>query len=212
MAKFTVSVAGKAQEFEVADKWVKTLKLNPFSSLEEQVYKAALSDPEKAGLVASDDAVKAVVEDAKALVAKAKEVNKAHPLAKVRATVADIATGTFDVTVDGNVRNKALTKDAAMVALDEVNEFYAHTNLIHTKAIAVEKGETPEKIAEDITIAVNNAKKYGDVRKVIAIYPIPGVDGAVFYSYISEAANAAINHSYDCDDDGNEDEEDGLDC
>lgn len=209
MAKYNYEVAGVKEQFEVEDKWLKNLKLNPFSSLEEQVYKAALSDPERSGLTASNDAVKAVIDAAKELVAKAKEVNCNHPEAKVRVTVSDITAGTFDVAVAGNVRNMGLTKDQAKAALDEVEAFFAHNNLIHVSPIAIDAKATPEKIAEDITIALNNAMKRGDARKILQVYPVPGVN-AMFFNYISKAAFNKLN-SYDADTEYDEDEEDEED-
>lgn len=209
MAKYNYEVAGVEEQFEVEDSWLKNLKLNPFSSLEEQVYKAALLDPEKSGLTVSNDAVKGVIDAAKELVAKAKEVNRNHPEAKVRAVVSDITAGTFDVLVAGNVRNKHLPKDQAKAALDEVEAFFAHNNLIHVAQIAIDTKATPEKIAEDITITLNNAMKRGDARKILDVYPIPGVD-AMFFNYVSKSAFNKLN-SYDADSLEIEDEEDEED-
>ena len=165
MKDYMLNISGNQIRFKVHDEWIENLKIKATEDVNEQIYAAAVSDPELSGIETDNDALNADIEEVKKLVERAKEINRKSSYADVRVKLGS-SPGVYTVTVRGEVRNQDVTLSEATRAVSELQSFFAHHNAVRT-AIVNGKGKTVELRREELEIFLNNqCRKVLDVTEV----------------------------------------------
>lgn len=152
MKDYAINSNGNAVTFSVDEDWLQSLKVNVSGDIEQQIYNAALADPEISRITTDDDTLNKCIEDVKSIVAKVKEINKAHS-SDIRVLVE--SKGTYAVKFAGQVYGSNYRLRDLENAVNKIKAYLDHDNMIKVRIFEA-SDKTPIQRAMDLEAFIAN--------------------------------------------------------
>lgn len=187
MKNYTLTRGNEVVSFKVDEDWLKRVRINATDPLEEQIYNAALTDPEFSGIVTDDDKLNESIEQMKELVKKAKEINK-EKNSDIRIFIEK--AGTYAVKFAGQIYCSNMDIKETSHAIDKIKAYLDHNNLVKVRIFTGE-GKTELQRAMDLEAWIAN-----NCHRVISI-----ADNGDQYTLVYIAKGYAANSRFGVDND-----------
>lgn len=152
MKDYTINNNGAAVIFSVDEDWLNSLKVNVSGDIEQQIYNAALADPEISRITTDDDTLNKCIEDVKSVVAKVKEINKEKG-SDIRVLVEN--KGTYAVKFAGQMYGSNYRLRDLENAVNKIKSYLDHDNLIKVRIFEASE-KTPIQRAMDLEAFIAN--------------------------------------------------------
>lgn len=148
MKNFSVNGMG----FQVDEDWLDQVRIKVSGNVGEQVYMAAMSDPERSGIVMDDSSYGKSIENMKALVSRAKDINR-EKNSDIRILMEQ--PDVYTVRFAGQEYASGLNLKEVNHALDKIKAYLDHDNLVKVR-IFTASGKSDLQRAMDLEAFMNN--------------------------------------------------------
>ena len=136
MKDYTMTNANGTVNFSVDEDWLETVKIRATEDVTEQIYNAALSDPEVSHITTDDDVLNKSIDEIKALVTKVKDINK-EKNSDIRVMIEK--GGTYAVKFAGQIYSSNLRLKDTQNAIEKIKAYLDHNNLVKVRVFKSDK-------------------------------------------------------------------------
>ena len=136
MKDYTMTNANGTVNFSVDEDWLETVKIRATEDVTEQIYNAALSDPEVSHITTDDDVLNNSIDEIKALVTKVKDINK-EKNSDIRVMIEK--GGTYAVKFAGQIYSSNLRLKDTQNAIEKIKAYLDHNNLVKVRVFKSDK-------------------------------------------------------------------------